>query len=123
MDDLFNSVHPQPIASVYEWIPTKIFWHKRLIPVWLVTEIQFADTPLGGDATVICLVCLLNACLSTGCTGASKLEAYIHYIHISLFSLGFHASSMRSSSYWGLHLENPAQSQFLEIFDQVDGKK
>jgi hypothetical protein len=59
---LLDGVHPQPVATIDEWITAYKFWRKRLIVVGFLAEIKSRYASLRDDATVVCLSPVLVLC-------------------------------------------------------------
>lgn len=94
-DDLLDSVHTKPIATVDQGVSPSEFGHKGLVKVWLIWEIQLRYTSLGDDATVICLrsklVRVLAPTLATAMMGGSHahdgvISPRLFWAHITALS-------------------------------------
>lgn len=53
LDDLFDRMHPKPIATVDQRVPSDIFLNERFIEVWFAWEVQLGHAPFGNDAAVV----------------------------------------------------------------------
>jgi hypothetical protein len=80
-------MHSQPVSAIDKGVASHQLWHEGFVEVWLITEVQLGNTPLGHNATIVCLPPASVQC-SEARGRVGRLRPHIHDIVVSLFLMG-----------------------------------